>query len=133
VKYSTLILLGMMNLALAEPVAPVPPEPKPSALPAGLNVLIVGDSNTEIGHISGGLARRLEENFGFFGTWIVQNLIFQNWIFIFSVFGPQQLNIDPRPEFCPARRHEQIGSYFSAMSSLTFILDAIFVRSRLDA
>jgi lysophospholipase L1-like esterase len=58
----------MMNLALAEPVAPVPPEPKPSALPAGLNVLIVGDSNTEIGHISGGLARRLEENFGFFGT-----------------------------------------------------------------
>ena len=67
-KYSILILLGMMNLALAEPAAPVPPEPKPSALPAGLNILMVGDSNTEIGHIPGGLARRLEEKFGFFGT-----------------------------------------------------------------
>ena len=32
---------------------PIPQAPKPSSLPAGLNVLFIGDSNTEIGHITG--------------------------------------------------------------------------------
>ncbi len=53
---------------LAETARPVPHAPKPSALPAGLNVLMIGDSNTEIGHITGELARMFEENYGYFGS-----------------------------------------------------------------
>lgn len=61
-------LLGMVSLVRGEPAASVPKDADPSSLPAGLNVLVIGDSNTEIGHITGGLARRFEEKFGYFGS-----------------------------------------------------------------
>ncbi len=51
-----------------EPVPSRPSPPRPDALPAGLNVLVIGDSNTEIGHLTGGLARRFEAAYGYFGS-----------------------------------------------------------------
>jgi lysophospholipase L1-like esterase len=56
------------SMTLADTPQLVPPSPRPEALPAGLNVLMIGDSNTEIGHISGGLARMFEEKYGYFGS-----------------------------------------------------------------
>lgn len=62
-----LLLTTDMFQAVAQD-RPTPPPPNPASLPAGLNVLVIGDSNTEIGHITGGLAKRFEENFGYFGS-----------------------------------------------------------------
>jgi hypothetical protein len=42
--------------------------PAPKSTPHGLNVLVIGDSNTEIGHITGGLARLFEQDYGYFGS-----------------------------------------------------------------
>ena len=48
--------------------APMPPKPNTAAVPAGLNVLVIGDSNTEIGYITGELARLFEQKYGYFGS-----------------------------------------------------------------
>lgn len=45
-----------------------PPPPDPRSLTAGLAVLVIGDSNTEIGHVTGGLARILADRHGYFGS-----------------------------------------------------------------
>lgn len=45
-----------------------PPPPDRESLVADLDVLVIGDSNTEIGHVTGGLARLFEERHGYFGS-----------------------------------------------------------------
>lgn len=65
---SSLLMLLLISTAIAAAERPMPPTPNPSALSSGLNVLVIGDSNTEIGHITGGLAQRFEKQFGYFGS-----------------------------------------------------------------
>jgi lysophospholipase L1-like esterase len=65
---SAVIFIALNYGAVFAQERPTPPPPKTAALPAGLNVLVIGDSNTEIGHIAGGVAKRFEENFGYFGS-----------------------------------------------------------------
>lgn len=45
-----------------------PPSPQPEKLPKDLSLLIIGDSNTEKGHVVGGLMKLFEEKYGYFGT-----------------------------------------------------------------
>jgi lysophospholipase L1-like esterase len=63
-----LCVLVLCTLALSCAQEPAAPAPRPAALPAGLNVLVIGDSNTEIGHITGELARLIETKYGYFGS-----------------------------------------------------------------
>lgn len=44
------------------------PLPLPQKLPAPLSVLVVGDSNTEIGHITGETARLMHRDYDYFGS-----------------------------------------------------------------
>lgn len=66
----SICVFGIAALLLGSPAmceqAPPPPTPRPLSL--GMNVLVIGDSNTEIGHITGGLARLLERDYGYFGS-----------------------------------------------------------------
>ena len=45
---------------------PTPPAPKP--VDKKLRVLVIGDSNTELNYIVGGLAKAMEQAYGFHGT-----------------------------------------------------------------
>ena len=40
----------------------------PGVLSHGLNIVFIGDSNTEIGHVTGELARRFEKEYGYHGS-----------------------------------------------------------------
>lgn len=63
---AVILLLGTTTMCEQTPESALPPAPK--ALSHGLNVLVIGDSNTEIGNISGGLARLFEQEYGYFGS-----------------------------------------------------------------
>lgn len=67
-KYHLLLLTMSAVFATATSFSADAPERPNGSLSFGLNVLMIGDSNTEIGHISGGLARRMEEQFGYYGS-----------------------------------------------------------------
>jgi hypothetical protein len=54
--------------AAAVPAAESPSPPDRQSLVAGLDVLVIGDSNTEIGHVTGGLSKIFEERHGYFGS-----------------------------------------------------------------
>jgi len=47
---------------------PVPPAPRPETLTQSQRVLIIGDSNTEMGHFTGGIAEQFEKRHGYFGS-----------------------------------------------------------------
>ncbi len=65
---SVVLIITMNHEMIYAQERPTPPSPKSTALPAGLNVLVIGDSNTEIGHITGGVARLFEDKYGYFGS-----------------------------------------------------------------
>ena len=67
-KLPLLLLTMSAVLATTQSRSADAPAPPNGELSFGLNVLMIGDSNTEIGHISGGLARRMEKQFGFYGS-----------------------------------------------------------------
>jgi lysophospholipase L1-like esterase len=49
---------------------PIPPAPRPADLPSGrgLATVVMGDSNTEIGNVTGGLMHAYERAYGYFGS-----------------------------------------------------------------
>jgi lysophospholipase L1-like esterase len=63
---AALLLAGAC--AAAVPAAESPSPPDRQSLVAGLDVLVIGDSNTEIGHVTGGLSKIFEERHGYFGS-----------------------------------------------------------------
>lgn len=61
-------LLALTHSGAEIPDRPVPATPSIAAITPDLNVLVIGDSNTEIGHITGGLARIFESKYGYSGS-----------------------------------------------------------------
>lgn len=65
---AALILFAGVGSARAEEAAPVPPPAKPQSLQHPHRILVLGDSNTHNGHLTGTLASLLEQRHGYFGS-----------------------------------------------------------------
>jgi lysophospholipase L1-like esterase len=67
-KLLTNILIFMLLITGYAQETQIPVKPNQKAITNGMNVLVIGDSNTEIGFITGELARIFETKYGYFGS-----------------------------------------------------------------
>lgn len=66
---AALIVAVIAGLVWADATAaPIPPAPRPQTLERSQHILVVGDSNTHDGRLTGELARLLEDRHGYFGS-----------------------------------------------------------------
>jgi hypothetical protein len=61
-------LLAASGPVYADDAQPVPPAPRVNTLERPSRILVLGDSNTHNGHLTGAMAQRLEQSHGYFGS-----------------------------------------------------------------